>query len=147
MIAYVDSSLLTRAYLPDEDGHDDAIGLLTNEDIALVTGSWTRIEVSGALSRAARNTGRDSEVLHRALDRDLDPAEGSIRELRMPQDDIERLALRLTRTQAIRAMDAWHLACAALALPRLVEADEEFCFATRDVRQGEVARDLGFELI
>jgi predicted nucleic acid-binding protein len=54
VIAYLDPSVLARAYLADEDGHDEAIRLLGDLQIATVTGTWTRIEVSGALIRAAR---------------------------------------------------------------------------------------------
>ena len=53
MIAYIDSSVLARAYLPDEPGHEAAAKLLEDPEIGLVTGTWTRIEVSGALMRAA----------------------------------------------------------------------------------------------
>ncbi|EUA52295.1 hypothetical protein I553_2481 [Mycobacterium xenopi 4042] len=60
MIAYLDSSVLARAYLVDEDGHQQAIALLGDPEIATVTGTWTRIEVSGALVRAARG-GRGDE--------------------------------------------------------------------------------------
>ena len=146
MIAYVESSLLTRAYLINQDGHEEAVRLLSG-GATLITGTWTRIEVSGALTRAAMTSGAKPEVFLSALDQDLDPVTGSIREVRVPQDDVERLALRIVRTHALRAMDAWHLACAALLLPRLAEAGEEFCFATRDEQQSEVARQLGFDLI
>lgn len=147
MIAYIDSSMLARAYLSNEDGNAEAVSLLTNAEIALVTGTWTRMEVSGALTRAAQQAGVNASVLHGALDSDLDPEHGSVREVRVAQDEVERLALRLTRARAIRAMDAWHLACAAVLLPQLAEADEVFSFATRDTRQADVARTLGFELV
>ena len=54
MIVYVDSSVLARAYLMDEPDHADAVALLEDADVALITGSWTRVEVSRALVRAAR---------------------------------------------------------------------------------------------
>ena len=43
MIVYLDSSILARAYLADEDGHDQAVALLDDPEIAAVTGTWTRI--------------------------------------------------------------------------------------------------------
>ena len=49
MIAYLDSSVLARAYLADEDGHEHAVALLGDSEIAPVTGTWTRIEVSRAM--------------------------------------------------------------------------------------------------
>jgi hypothetical protein len=54
VIVSVDSSVLARADLHDETGHDEAVALLADPEIALVMGTWTRIEVSGALMRAAR---------------------------------------------------------------------------------------------
>ena len=74
-------------------------------DIATVTGTWTRIEVSGALARAAR-TGRGDEKGLLAL---------------LPQDQVEQHALQLVREHALRAMDAWHLAVAAIVVPPLLD--------------------------
>ncbi|MDQ3461604.1 MAG: hypothetical protein M3471_01005, partial [Actinomycetota bacterium] len=73
MIAYLDSSVLARAYLADEDGHDAAAALLEDPEVATLTGTWSRIEVSGALVRAARAGRADWEGLLALLDQDLDP--------------------------------------------------------------------------
>jgi hypothetical protein len=81
VIVYLDSSMLARAYLPDEPGHEQA------------------------------------------------------------------MSLDLVREYAIRAMDAWHLAVAALALPSLVEPEEEAGFATRDEALSSVAMSLGLRLV
>jgi len=60
-------------YLIDEPDHANAVALLEDADVALITGSWTRVEVSGALVRAAR-TGRGNEAdLLALLDADLSP--------------------------------------------------------------------------
>lgn len=48
------------------------------------------------------------------------------------QKAVEDRALRLLREHAIRAMSAWHLAVAALALPSLVEPGEDAGLATRE---------------
>lgn len=61
MIVYLDSSVLARAYLTDEEGHEEAVALLHDADVAAATGTWTRMEVSGALVRAAR-TGRGTPM-------------------------------------------------------------------------------------
>jgi len=66
VIAYLDSSVLARAYLNDEDGHAEAIRLLADPQIATVTGTWTRTEVSGALIRAAGSCRGDAEGLRAA---------------------------------------------------------------------------------
>lgn len=143
MIAYLDSSALVRAYLADEPDHASIVRLLGADEIAVVTGSWTRIEVSGALVRAARVHRGDETVLLAILDADLSSA-GAITVVHADQDAVEDRALQLVRTYAIRAMDAWHLAVAEIVLPALAEAGEEQHFISRDVQQADVARSLGF---
>jgi len=143
LIAYLDSSVLARAYLRDEDDHDQIIRLLDDPEIAAFTGTWTRIEVSGALIRAARSGRGDGDGLLALLDADLS-AGGPVAELSAPQDQVEEMALRLVREHAIRAMDAWHLAVAWLTLPGLAEPDEQVAFASRDRDQRKVAARLGF---
>jgi len=146
VIVYVDSSVLVRAYLNDEDGHDDAVVLLDDPELALITGTWTRIEVSGALVRAARG-GRGEEIgLLALLDADL-AHEGPVTVVAAAQEEIERRALDLVRTYAIRAMDAWHLATATLIAPSLAEPGEEVGFATRDQVQSDVAVALGLQAV
>jgi predicted nucleic acid-binding protein len=85
VIAYLDSSVLARAYLIDEDGHDEAIRLLADPQVATVTGTWTRIEVSGALIRAARSGRWDAEGLLALVDADLSP-DGPVSVLSAAQD-------------------------------------------------------------
>ena len=146
MIAYLDSSVISRSYLVDEDGHDEAIRLLGDPQIATVTGTCTRIEVSGALIRAARSGRGDAEGLLALLDADLSP-DGPVAVLSASQDQVEETALRLVREHAIRAMDAWHLAVASLALPGLAEPGEKLAFVSRDQAQSAVATLLGFTQI
>jgi uncharacterized protein len=40
VLIYIDSSVLARAYMPDEPGHAEALGLLEGDDV-LVTGPLT----------------------------------------------------------------------------------------------------------
>lgn len=141
MIAYLDSSVLARAYLVDEDGHQDAKRLLADPGIATVTGTWTRIEVSGALVRAARVGRGDQRGLLELLDADL---AGPVVVLSAPQEQVEQHALTLVRDHALRAMDAWHLATAAITVPPLAEPNEPRAFASRDQAQRAVAEQLGF---
>lgn len=144
MIVYLDSSVLARAYLADEDGHEEALALLDDREAATVTGAWTRIEVSGALIRASRS-GRAVDIggLLALLDADLSRA-GPVTVLAADQRRIEELALKLVREHALRAMDAWHLAVAALAMPPLAEPGEALAFASRDEAQAAVSVRLGF---
>jgi uncharacterized protein len=144
VIAYLDSSVLARAYLVDEDGHDQAAALLADPEIATVTGTWTRIEVSGALVRAVRAGRGDEKGLLALLDADL---AGPVIVLGAPQDQVERHTLELVRRHALRAMDAWHLAVAALVVPPLLEPGEPKAFASRDEAQWKVAEELGFVAI
>ena len=144
MIAYLDSSVLARAYLVDEDGHQEASAMLADPDIATVTGTWTRIEVSGALVRAARAGRGDEKGLLALLDGDL---AGPVIVLGAPQDQVEQHALQLVRQHALRAMDAWHLAVAAIVVPPLLEPGEPRAFASRDEAQRQVAEELGFVAI
>lgn len=144
MIAYLDSSVLARAYLADEDGHERATDLLADPEIATVTGTWTRIEVSGALVRAARSGRADEKGLLAALDADLVE---KVAVLGARQEQVEEDALTLVRQHALRANDAWHLAVAALVVPPLLEPGEQKGFASRDQAQRRVAELLGFVAI
>jgi predicted nucleic acid-binding protein len=149
VIAYLDSSILVRSYLSDEAGNAEAVALLNDPGIKYVTGKWTRIEVSGALTRAARSGRSDSDErdLLTLLDVDLGP-KGRVTELTVPQADAEQKALSLVREHALRALDAWHLAVASLTLPALaVPEQEEIGFASRDDGQAAVAEALGFTRI
>jgi predicted nucleic acid-binding protein len=141
VIAYLDSSVLARAYLVDEDGHEHAAGLLADPQIATVTGTWTRIEVSGALVGAARTGRGDEKGLLALLDADL---AGPVIVLGAPHAEVEQHALDLVRRHAIRAMDAWHLAVATVTVPPLLDTGEQRAFASRDEAQRAVARELGF---
>jgi predicted nucleic acid-binding protein len=143
VIVYLDSSIVARAYLPDEEGHVEALELLRSSDIGRATGTWTRIEVSGALVRAGRAGRADTEALLAALDADLGP-DGPITVISAHQEELEAVALRLVREHAIRAMDAWHVATATLTLPALAEPREPLGFASRDAAQSAVAATLGF---
>lgn len=141
MIAYLDSSVLARAYLPDEAGHDEARRLLGDPEVAAVTGTWTRIEASGALTRAARVGRGDAAGALALLDADLASA---VTVLRADQDHVERHALELVVRHGLRAMEAWHVAVAAIVVPPLLAPGEEMGFASRDDAQRRVAQEFGF---
>ncbi len=57
MIAYLDWSALVRSYLTDETGGNSIRELIKDPAVSTVTGSWSRIEATGAFVRAER-TGR-----------------------------------------------------------------------------------------
>ncbi len=149
MIVYLDSSVLARSYLDDEDGHEQAAALLEDPDMQHVTGKWTRIEVSGVLLRAARSGRGDTDEKDLLAMLDADLAEnGRVSELTAPQADVEKKALELVREHALRTLDAWHLAVASLTVPALAKPEkEEIAFASRDDDQATVAEQLGFKRI
>jgi predicted nucleic acid-binding protein len=147
VIAYVDSSLLARAYLGDEVGSAAAQRLLADPAIGKATGPWTRIEVSGAIVRAAR-AGRPV-IQARALgelDRDLRPG-GRLVLVSAPPDEVEATALALAREHGLRALDALHVALASIAIPKLADKGEPIGFASRDGDQATVAESLGFAAV
>ena len=146
MIVYLGSSVLAPAYLADEPGHEQATSLLADVEIGLITGNWTRIEVSGALVRAARAGRGDEPGLLELLDGDLGP-DGPVTVVAADRKLIEERALHLVREHALWAMDAWHLAVAVPMLPTLAEPGEDIGFATRDETQSGVAVTLGLRLV
>ena len=147
MIAYVDSSVLARAYLHDERGSEAARSLLADPAIATYTGPWTRIEVSSAIVRAARNGRRIRPARTLAeLDADLHP-DGRIPLVTAPADEVEARALAIAREHGLRALDALHVALASIVLPQLADKGEPMGFASRDSEQAEVAAALGLAAV
>jgi uncharacterized protein len=144
-IAYVDSSVVVRYYLVNDPHHAEAFELIDDADSAIVTGTWTVIEASGALVRVCRRAGVDAEVILARLD--LDMTEGPITLVAEAQEHVERIALDIVRTDGIRAMDAWHIAVAMLALPELCGPGDEAVFVTRDGEQARSAERMGLAVL
>lgn len=146
MIVYADSSVLTSAYLPDEGAkHARAVKLFQDPGIAVITGTWGLIEVTGSLVRAAKASRGDQMMLLNLWNADSSPG-GPVTILSVPQQEVEAQALEIVVAYGIRAMDAWHLACASLLLPEF-EGDDELAFASRDKEQAAVAKARGFTLL
>jgi len=143
-IAYLDSSIIARRYLPNDAGHAEANSIIDDPDTATVTATWTRIEVSGALVRAARAAAVPPEGLLARLDADLDEV---FTMLSVDQADAEQHALETVRSSGIRALDAWHIAIAALTLPELAGPGDEAVFVTRDDLQAAAARVRGLDVV
>lgn len=131
------------AYLPDEPEHAGAVALLDGPTV-LLTGTLTRVEVAGALSRATRASRLPDLVgAITLLERDLSQA-GPVTVLQHPQDQLEDRAMTLCLTHGLRAMDALHLAVAELAGRPLADPGEDLVFLTSDALQREAAEALGF---
>jgi uncharacterized protein len=100
--------------------------------------------VSGALARAAR-AGRGNEAgLLELLDADL---AAPVILLSAPQKQVEEHALELVREHALRAVEAGHVAVAAIVVPRLLQPGERRAFASRDQARLAVAERLGFPAV
>ncbi|MFM9876468.1 MAG: type II toxin-antitoxin system VapC family toxin [Rhodoglobus sp.] len=147
MIAYLDSWALARSYLPDELRAPEVRELIDSPSITTITGSWTRIEASGAFVRAGRAGRGDVTKLEAAFGADTAPAGGNVVVVDVNQAEIESIALSVARLYGIRAMDAWHLACARLAFEALAESGDELGFVTHDAQQAEVARAWGYTVL
>ncbi len=130
MIIYLDSSVLARAYFADESGHQAAAELLKAPDVACLTGSWTRVEVTGDIVRAGRTSRVDESTLLNMLAEDLGEGE-RVAGVAADQGDIERRALEAVRAHGLRAMDACHVAVASIVLALLLGSGESGLFATR----------------
>jgi uncharacterized protein len=143
VLVYLDSSVLARAYLGDEPGHENARALLEGQD-AIVTSTLTLVEVTSALVRATR-AGRvaDLETLLEKLDEETQ-VDGPITLIRADQLIAENIARQLVRDHALRALDALHLAIAELSARPLAGDEEDIGFASRDSAQLAVAESLGF---
>jgi predicted nucleic acid-binding protein len=144
VLIYVDSSVLARAYLPDEEGHEAANQMLIGDD-ALVTSTWTLVEVTSALTRAARGGRADLDSLLAAFESDT-AVDGPVTLLRPDQATVEARATAIVRQYALRSLDALHVAVAELAAMPLA-APEDCGFASRDNAQSEVAAKLGFIVV
>lgn len=148
MLIYLDSSVLARAYLPDEPGHAEALALLEGDD-ELVTGPFTWIEVTGLLVRA-QQAGRMAASIDEALDvLDDDMGEDGPVTVVRPLDSVgvELMARALVRDHALRALEALHIATALAVLPELVSPDETAAFASRDPEQSAAARAVGLTVV
>jgi predicted nucleic acid-binding protein len=143
MLVYVDTSVLIRAYLADEEGHDAALELLDGKH-QLFTATLTCVEITSLLVRAYREHNRfnlDDSLA--SMNSDIS-ATGRVAPVRTNPVDTENAARAIVRNFAIRAQQAMHLATAELALRPLANAGEEIGFATRDDAQNAAAMALGF---
>lgn len=144
VIVYLDSSSIARSYLSDE-ADDVARRLIDDPDTTTISGSWSRIEVTGALVRAER-AGRARNALRR-FESEIAPRVGKIHLVDSDQAELEHLALTIVRSTGMRSMDAWHLSSAAFALDALADPGEGRAFLTRDAEQHRVAEALGFTVL
>jgi uncharacterized protein len=118
--------------------------MLNGED-ALVTSTWTLVDVASALTRAARGGRADLDRLLAAFESDT-ATDGPVTLLRPDQAAVEGRAIEIVREHALRSLDALHVAVAELAAMPLA-SPEECGFASRDNAQAAVAGKLGFVVV
>lgn len=140
-IAYVDSSVIVRRYLPGDAGHLEARAVFDDLDTATVSSSLARIEVSGALVRAARHAGLDPAPFLARFDTDAD--DGSPLIISAAQGPVEVAALSLVRQHGLRALDALHVATARLLFEELAGPGDTTVFISRDQQQADTAKAHG----
>ena len=147
MVRFLDTSVFVRAYMHDENRHDEALRIMTSRD-RLVASDLIRAEAVSAI-RSAERAGRASEELALEILATMDDDTGSrgIVEL-IPLDTagtIER-AREIVYRHSVRTLDALHLAVADTEGRRLAEPDEELVFVTFDARQRDAAQALGLSV-
>ncbi|MGH3545264.1 MAG: type II toxin-antitoxin system VapC family toxin [Mycobacteriales bacterium] len=144
MLIYLDSSVLARAYLADEAGHEEAAALLAEPEHLLVTSSWTVVETISALTRACRSSCfADLHRLLAVLSADVGD-DGPVTLLRAKTAHVELRVTEIVREHALHSLNALHVAVADIAARPLVEPDEPLGFASRDKDQRAAAAALGF---
>ena len=130
MSQYVDSSALLKRYI-EEDDSDRAAEILES-DPQWITGRHTWVEVVHNLSRLL--AGRELVRIEAALRRDW----RGMHVVELDRVTCERAA-EIARTEAIRSLDALHLAAAQ-------RVGTSLRFVTFDVRQARAARALGLSV-
>lgn len=145
MIVYLDSSVIVRALLPDEISHEKGRELILESDDALITGSWTRVEVAAAAARAVKTSRADADQLRNAIDAIFDGQ--YVVSIDTDQAEVEYLAQMIVWQTAVRSLDAWHLACAQIAREQILEENEVLAFVSFDKEQASAAEELGFTVL
>ena len=127
MTLYVDSSALLKRYI-DEHDSEQAVGLMATDPV-LVTSRLTEIEVRRNLARLL--DGKDLLAARRQLAGDLDAFALVALDATTCGE-----AARITEQTLCRSLDAIHLAAA-------LRAGTATTFLTFDIRQAQVAREVG----
>jgi predicted nucleic acid-binding protein len=144
-LLYADTSAIVRAYFADLDDHAELRTLLIRGADPVVTSELTRVEFASAVSAAARDR-RVSEP-GAVLDRfDLDCGEeGAFSLLRLDPGVVLPQARQLVCQQAVRTLDAIHLAV-ALTDATALAAGDPVVLVTRDRAQARAAAAIGLSV-
>lgn len=141
----MDSSILTRALLPDEAGHRAARSVLDAAAGRLATWAMAQAEVASAL-RAAVATGRLDASAQSMLCDALFASHDAPLLLPGAPGAATAWATAIASRRPVRAMDAIHIAT-AMTEARAVALGTAPVFVTGDHRQAEAARAEGLEVV
>ena len=139
-VAYCDSSAILRAYLADEDGHEQMRHLLAAHDISVVTSALADVEITAAVFAAARG-GRIDDPAAAIAEIAADEG-GPLVLIALDGAGVLALARALCERHRLRALDAIHLAVALTDAQELADG-RPFVFITRDADQAAAARAEG----
>lgn len=141
-IAYCDTSAILRAYLTDENGHEQTRQRLLSSEVSLVSSAIAEVELTAALQGAVRD-GRvnDPDLILSAIS---DAANGPLLFITLNGARILPTARALCGRHRLRALDAIHLAVALTDGREL--AGDGLIFITCDADQAAAARAEGLEV-
>lgn len=149
MSIYCDTSSLLRAYLEDEEGHQELRALIFDRETAIFTSELSRVEFASGIARvvrAGRMANQSAHQLLDAFDRDTSP-DGHLSLLALESSRSLALARELVGTHDLACLDAIQLAV-ALLFRETAQASNggpgPVSFCTRDIRQAAAAQQLGF---
>ncbi len=135
---YVETSVVVRALMADEEGHERARDLLASH--AAVTARWTRVEAVSAITRrhrAGRAAASDLNLMMAQIDRRF-----AALAVLDPGPVIYESAVQLILRYRLKPLDALHVAAAFDLCHRLASPGEPRSFASFDVDQAYAARDF-----
>ena len=142
---FLDSSVLARAYLPDEPGHGELRALVFESGGEFVASELIVVEVTRAFAAAGRARRLPPDAVDELLARfDTDVrAQGMVALIPLDRGATLERARELVLTYPLGSFDAVHLAVAETDGRRLA-ADDDLIFVTRDEDQRLAAEALGF---
>jgi len=140
-VYYADTSVIARAALPNEVGHAAAKALILSDEDSVLTSQWTLLELAAVAARSLRDRGSAVQTAFRdEIDRLV---ERRVLLLDCEQGLLLDRAREIAAGQAVKAMDAVHLAVADL-IARPLATPHPLHFATSDKAQGRAADVLLF---
>lgn len=145
-VFFLDTSAFIRAYLPDEQDHQELHALIFDEKRQLIASEIIALEAASAIAAAKRgkrlapNLARD---LQSQVASDLGD-DGLVALIPFESPTVLGRAKELVVEYPLGSLDAIHLAVAELQGSKIA-GEAELKFISRDAQQSAVAGVLGFE--